>query len=365
MAVGPFLGVAVIVGAFGVLESTTGELRAELARLGTNLIIAEAEGSERLPAEATSRVARIPTVVGVSGFATVAGAGVAAADLPGADLAPVAQQILAADPDLLEIFDIDMALGRSLSPADEIAETMAVVVGMEVARELQVDPSQPQTIYLGSYPFAVVGVLEPSILYRPLDVAALIPKSTAARIFGTDPRPSTMLVRVQDGASRPTAELLATVITYGGPGSPTVIIPADLLSAQTEIDQTLAGAVWALGVLTIAVGGFGIANVMLISVLERRREIGVRRALGHLRTVIAAQFLLEAAVVGLLGALMGAAVGAGFVLLVARARDWVAVLDPIVMMSAIVAAVAVSILAGLYPSIRAARLEPLEALRSD
>lgn len=365
MAAGPFLGVAVIVGAFGVLQSTTGQLRAALERLGSNLIIVEADPATPLPIEAIERVRRVPTVTGASGFAGLSGVTVLPVNLQDARLEPIANQVLATDPDLLAVFEVGVAMGRSLIPADEAAQTTAAVVGAQVARTLQLDFSRPQTIYLNGYPFGVVGALEESILYRPLDFAVLIPKSTAGRIFATDARPSTLLVRVQDGTSRATAPLLARVITYGGPGVPQVTIPADLLAAQTEIDRTLAGAIWALGVLTIAVGGFGIANVMLISVLERRREIGVRRALGHLRSVIAFQFLTEAALVGLIGALVGAAAGVTFALLMARASGWVAVLDPIVVSGAIATAVLVSILAGLYPAIRAARSQPLEALRAD
>jgi len=159
--------------------------------------------------------------------------------------------------------------------------------------------------------------------------------------------------------------MLSTVVTFGGPGSPTVRIPADLLAAQAEIDRTLAAAVLALGLLAMVVGSFGIANVMLISVMERRREIGVRRALGHQRRVIGAQFLVEATLVGVVGGLVGAAVGVGFTAALSAVRGWVPVIDLRLAAMAAAASVLITTLAGVYPASRAAHVEPLDALRAD
>lgn len=364
MAAGPLLGVAVIVGSIGVLQSTTGELRASLQRLGTSLVIVSAADG-RLPAEAAERAARVPTVSGVTALGSVGGAIVSSGPPTGQLTVPPATQILTADPELLEVLEIDLVWGRTLSDFDEGAMTTAAVIGQGVAERLWLEGPEARTLYLGDHPFAVVGVLRRSPLYPDVDSAVLIPTSTAREMFGADPRPSSMLVRVEDGAERITAAVLDDSVTYGAAVNLRVSIPTDLLAARTEIDRTLAGAVVGLGVLAMVVGGFGIANVMLISVMERRREIGVRRALGHLRAFIALQFLTESALVGLIGAAAGAILAVGFVVAVSAARGWTVVFDPPLIAGAVAAAVVVSVLAGIYPAARAARLQPLDALREE
>lgn len=364
MAAGPLLGVAVIVGSIGILQSTTGELRDALRRLGTNLVtVTVAEG--RLPHEAAERAARVPTVDAVAALGSVGGTMVSAAPPTGQLAVPPANQVLTADPQLAGVLEIGLAWGRSLRGFDEEATITAAVIGGGVAERLGLESPEVRTLYIGGYPFAVVGVLERSVLYPEVDSAVLIPTSTAQQVFGADPRPAALLVRVEDGTERRTAGLLSDAVTYGAPLNLRASVPSDLLAAQTEIDRTLAGAVVGLGLLAMVVGGFGIANVMLISVMERRREIGVRRALGHTRGVIAFQFLTESGLVGLIGAGLGAALAAGFVVAISTARGWTVVLDPLVVAAAVAAAVMVSLLAGMYPAARAARLQPLDALRDE
>lgn len=366
MAVGPLLGVAVIVGSLGVIQSTSGELRAALERLGSRLVVVSAAAGEdaRLPAEALRRVQSVPTVDGVAPIEPVSGVTVTAAAPDQTAAPPIANGVWSGGSDLLSVLEIEVAAGRPLGPADEAHGTTAAVVGASVGGALGVDPGTTNTVYVGDYPFAVVGVLERSLLQPSVDFAVLIPESTAVRLFGANTRPSELVVKVDEGAVRETASILPTVVTYGGPGTPAVQVPADLLAAEAAIDQTLAGAIVGLGLLAMLIGGFGIANVMLMSVLERRREIGVRRALGHVRLVVAGQFVAEAGIVGLSGSIGGALVASVIVVAVANVQGWLVVLEPAIMLSAIAAGTVVTLLAGLYPAWRAARLEPLEALRS-
>ena len=364
MAAGPLLGVAVIVGSIGVLQSTTGEVRESLRRLGTNLVVVSAaEG--RLPVEAARRVAGVPSVNKVTAMGTVGGALVSAAPPTGELTLPPATQVLTVDPELARVLEVDLEWGRTLSDVDEQARTTAAVIGDRVAERLLLAEPDVRTLYLGNHPFGVVGVLERSVLHPEINSAVLIPTSTAMEVFGADPRPATLLVRVDDGTERRTARVLSDAVTYGAPPNLRVSVPTDLLAAQTQVDRTLAGAIVGLGLLAMVVGGFGIANVMLIAVRERRREIGIRRALGHPRAVIALQFVTESGLVGLIGAVTGGAVAIGFVMSLSMARGWRVVLDPMVVAAAGAAAVVVSVLAGLYPAVRAARLQPLDALRDE
>jgi putative ABC transport system permease protein len=364
MAAGPLLGVAVIVGSMGVLQSTTGHLREALRNLGTNLVVLEA-GAGRMPPQAVERVASVSTVEGVAALGTVGAALVSAAPPMGELAVPPANQVVTADENLLTELEIGLRWGRPLRVSDESTRATAVVIGTSVARRLLLEGPDLRTVYVGGHAFAIVGVLETSPLYPDIDSAVMMPRSTAQEMFGAPPRPDRLLVRVEDGWVGATAEVLADTVTYGGATDLRVFVPSDLLAARTEIDRTLSGAVAGLGLLAMVVGGFGIANVMLISVIERRREIGVRRALGHLRIAIALQFLTESALVGLMGGVAGAVVGAMFVAAVAAARDWVVILDPLIVAGSVVAAAVLSLLAGAYPASRAARLQPLDALRAE
>ena len=364
MAAGPLLGVAVIVGSIGVLQSTTGQLREALRQLGTNLVVVEAADG-RLPEEAAQRVAGVATVRGVAALGRLDAVSVSAAPPGGELVVPPANQVLTAGPELLEELEVGLRSGRGLGAPDEVGTTTAALIGDRVAQRLLLEGRALRTVYLGQSPFAIVGVLEPSVLYPEIDSAILVPTSTAEEMFGADPRPDILLVRVDDGAVRATAKILTDTVTYGAPASIRVSVPADLLSARTAIDRTLAGAVVGLGLLAMLVGGFGIANVMLISVIERRREIGVRRALGHRRAAIAVQFLTESALVGLLGGVVGAALAVAFVAVVSAAKGWTVVLEPFVIAGAVGAAILMSVLAGVYPATRAARLQPLDALRGE
>lgn len=363
MAVGPLLGVAVIVGAIGVLTSTNGELRAALRDLGGNVAIVSG-GDARLPVESAERVRGVNTVEHVGGAQTVVGLSATTVEFAGS-VGPVASnQVMVVDTQVLDVVDAELMWGRRLEAFDEDAATTAVVVGWEVAQQIPIAPESLQVLHIAGQPFGIVGVLERNILAGDLNRAVLIPRSTAQSLFGLEAGPTQLYVRIRDGAMAETATLLPTAVTFGERRVVQVSIPTELLEAQAAIDQTLAGSVIGIGLLSMVVGGFGIANVMLISVLERQREIGVRRALGHRRIAIAAQFLTEGTLIGLLGATLGAGVGTAFVAAIARTRDWTFDLEPRVVGGAAAAAVIVTILAALYPTIRAVRIQPLDALRA-
>lgn len=270
MALGPVLGVGVIVGAFGILHSTEGELRAALERLGVNLITVDALGSEsaRLPEAAAERVASIPTVTGVVGLARVSES--ASARSPDRDFGapPIANDVFAVSDELFGVLGLSPSSGRRIGAVDEAHDLPVAILGLQVARNVGFEPGSLQVIYVGSQPFAVVGVLERSVLVPELNFAVLIPSSTATRLLGASPAPARLIVAVEAGTAGLTASLLPRVVTYGGPGEVQVRYPAELLAAQVEVDRTVATAIFAIGLLVMLVGAFGIANVMTIAVLE-------------------------------------------------------------------------------------------------
>lgn len=364
MATGPLLAVTVVVGAFGVLQSTTGQLRTALANLGADLVVVESASGGLVPQAAPGRIARVPTVEAVTATLSVPQqVHHRSPDQPGVQ--PLEARTLAVQPNLRDLFGIDLAWGRDLAGFDDDAATTAAVVGAEVADQLALSPGELTTIHIGAYPFGVVGVLEPAQVGESLDQAVLISPAAARRLFDIDPGWTQIQARVAPADVARTAPLLDDVATHGGPGDAIVRIATDLLAAQSAADATLAGAVIALGGLVLLVGGFGIANVMLLSVLERRREIGTRRALGHPRAIIAGQFIIETILIGIGGALAGAVVGIVVTVVVARLRGWVVVLDLRVLAVAVASAIVATTIAGLYPAWRAARLEPLAAIRAE
>jgi putative ABC transport system permease protein len=216
---------------------------------------------------------------------------------------------------------------------------------------------------LNGIDFGVVGVLSPVALDPSLDNAAFVTQWAAKHELGTTGEPSKMYVRARSGTTRETSDALPTAINLGGTDSVTTRIPSDALEASARADSTLQQTALFAGLLALAVGGLGIANVMSISVIQRSSEIGIRRALGSTRSLIALQFLFEALFVGILGGVIGAFLGVGVVYLVSNLAGWVVVIDYGKMPIWIGLAVGVAVLAGLYPSVKAARLEPLETLR--
>jgi putative ABC transport system permease protein len=365
---GPVVGVAAMVGAVGLTESAKGDLKAKLAELGTNLITAEAgaafgEQNPTLPKRAVDRVSAIPTVERASAVAEVKGV----VTLPNQGGETYYQTfpvpVLASDEQLPEVLEVPVRSGRWLEKSDRLNKTRAVVLGGGLADEYGVIPGEIRTVRLNGIDYGVIGVLDRVPLDPNLDNAAFITQWAARHDFDTDGSPTKMYVRAEPGTTEATSKAIPTAVSLGGSDSVSTKIPSDALEASARADKTLQQTALFAGLLALAVGGLGIANVMSISVIQRSSEIGIRRALGSTRALIALQFLLEALFVGLLGGLLGAVIGVGVVYLVSGVAGWVVVIDYAKMPIWIGLAVGVAALAGLYPSVKAARMEPLETLR--
>ncbi len=365
---GPVVGVAAMVGAVGLTESAKGDLKDKLSQLGTSLITAQAGGTfgqqnPTLPTDVVHRVEAVPTVVRASAVSEVQGV----LTLPSAGSESFYQAfpvpVLAADSRLPRVLEVPMDSGRWLRGGDGRNATRAAVIGSGLAKEYGVLPGEIRSIRLNGFDYGVVGVLGKVELEPNLDNAVFVTQQSAKKDFDTKGEPTKLYVRSVEGETSRTADVLPVAINLGGPESVSTKIPSDALQASAQADETLQQTALFAGILALAVGGLGIANVMSISVIQRSSEIGIRRALGNTRAIVALQFLLEALFVGILGGIVGAAFGIGVVYLVSAFADWIVVIDYGRMPLWIGLAVIVSVFAGLYPSVKAARLEPLETLR--
>jgi putative ABC transport system permease protein len=218
-------------------------------------------------------------------------------------------------------------------------------------------------VWLGGEWFAVIGILDPAPLAPDLDSAAVIGYPVADELFGTTRSPSTLFVRTTPDHVEAVRAVLARSVDPESPNDVEVSRPSDALEARAATDEQLRNLLLGLGTVALVVGGVGITNVMVISVLERRGEIGVRRAMGAKRAHIAGQFLTEAAILATIGGFTGVAIGAVVTAMYARSQDWLVDVPITALAGGAAAALAVGLIAGVSPAMRAARLDPADALR--
>ena len=363
-ALGVAIGIASMVAVLGVSESSKADLLAALDRLGTNLLTVgpgQTFGGEdaELPESAPGMVRRMASVEQAAATKLV-DATVRRTDLiDEAETGGIA--VTAADVDLASTLGASVRKGRFLTAAT--ASYPTVVLGRTAARRLGID-RPGVNVWLGDHWFTVIGILGPVTLAEDLDSAALIGFDVAERVLGADRSPTTIYVRADEDEVERTRDLLGTTANPEHPEEVDVSRPSDALAARAAAKSAFTALFLGLGAVALLVGGVGIANVMVISVLERRSEIGLRRALGATRRHISAQFLTESLLLATMGGLAGAALGAAATGIYAFSRGWPAVVPPLALGGALAAALAIGAVAGLYPAVRAARLPPTEALRS-
>ncbi len=365
-ALGIMIGIASMVAVLGLSESSRSDLLAQLDRLGTNLVRVEAgsgigRGSGALPEEAAGMVARIGPVDMTATVAPVD------ANVYRSDLIPEGESggitVQAVTTNLLATLQGSVASGVFLDEA--AADYPVVVLGSVAAERLGItDASSAPLVWLGGEWFTVVGVLDEFELSPDLDRSALVSTAAAERFLGYEGVPSTIFVRTDPAFVDQVIEVIAATANPETPEEVEVTRPSDALEARDAADEALTALFLGLGAVALLVGGVGIANVMVISVLERRSEIGLRRAIGATRRHVAVQFVGEALVLSLIGGVGGVLLGWVATAVWARARGWSVLVPPEAMAGGVAAALLIGVLAGLYPAARAARLAPTEALRS-
>jgi putative ABC transport system permease protein len=363
-ALGIAIGIAAMLAVVGISTSSHAKLDRLLDSLGTNLLTAGPGETlfgqnATLPDESIAMIRRIASIESVTAIGQLPAAKVYRTDrIPAPQSGGIGTY--AARTDLLDTVGATVATGTWLNAAT--AQYPAVVLGARTAERLGVGANPDIQIWLGGRWFTVVGVLNPVPLTPELDLGALVGWQAAQRYLGFDGDITTVYLRTDPSAVETTRDLLARTANPAQPNEVKVSRPSDALAAQAAAETTLTGLLLGLGAVALLVGGIGVANTMVISVLERRAEIGLRRSLGATRGHIRIQFLAESLLLSVLGGGAGILLGSGVTAVYATLQDWPVVIPAWVMAGGVTAALVMGGVAGLYPAIRAARVAPTEAL---
>jgi putative ABC transport system permease protein len=375
-ALGIAIGVAAIVAVLGLSSSSQAGLLAEIDRLGTNLLTAEsgqtlAGQAAQLPVAAPARVAHLPAVQEVAHTGTVAAAKVFRSPLiPSVNTN--ALQVKATSLNLPAVLATGMAQGSWLNSAT--AEQPVTVLGAVAARRLGIEHVYPgERVWLGGQWFYIGGVLRPAVLATEIDSSVLVGYPAARRYLNyagitagkpTNGPPSALYVRAETSQVQQVQSVLAQTANPEASNEVDVSQPSDVLTARAAARGAFNSLFLGLGAVALVVGAVGVANIMIISVLERRAEIGLRRALGATRGQIRVQFLSEAIMLAVIGGAVGVAAGAASTIIYAGTKGWAVVIPVQAWAGGIGSAMVIGALAGLLPALRAARMSPTEALRS-
>jgi putative ABC transport system permease protein len=364
------------VAVLGLSASSQAGLLAEIDRLGTNMLTVEAGqsltgGEAQLPLEAPGRFTLLDNVQLVANTGLVKDAKVYRSSM-----IPVGNtgglEVQATSLNLLSVLGTGLARGNWLN--EGTARAPVAVLGAVAAAQLGIDRLYPdQRIWLGGQWFNVVGILQPSPLAPDVDASALIGYLAAQKFLGylsvvggerkAGP-PSTIYVRAATGHEAAVQSLLAQTANPEAPYEVNVSQPSDVLTARAAAAGAFGSLFLGLGVVALIVGAVGVANIMIISVLERRSEIGLRRALGATKSQIRTQFLAESILLAVIGGVVGVLAGAAATAVYASSKNWAVVIPVEAWSGGIVSAILIGAFAGLMPAVRASRMPPTVALRT-
>jgi len=366
-ALGIAIGVAAIVAVLGLATSSQAALLAEISRLGTSLLTVTngqslTGGTAELPAAAPGMMSRLPGVTAVQHTGTVSSASAYRSPFIPA-INTNALTVAASTLGLPGVVGTSVAQGRFLNAAT--AREPVAVLGAAAAQRMGIDRIWVgERIWVGGQWFYVVGTLNPATLAPEIDSSILIGFPAAEKYLHFDGHPGEIYLRARNSQVRAVDSLLGAQANPENPSQVNVSQPSDALTAQADAAGSFDALFLGLGAVALLVGAVGVANIMVISVLERRQEIGLRRALGATRGQIRTQFLAEAILLTLAGGAAGVILGAAATAIYAHAHGEAIVIPPGAWAGGLAAAILIGALAGLLPAIRAARLSPTQALWS-
>ncbi len=373
-ALGIAIGVAAIVAVLGLSSSSAAGLNAEIAALGTNLLTVQpgqnlTGATAQLPTTAPGMIARLP------GVTQVQSTGATNANVYRSPLIPAvntnALSVDAATTGLPATSGTSLARGEFLNAAT--AREPVAVLGAAAAQLLGIDTIFPgERVWVtgtgangnGGMWLYVTGILNPDVLSPDVDSSVLVGFPFAQHHLSFGGNPTTIYVKAAGTRVSAVDSLLAAQANPADPAGVQVSQPSDALVAQADAKAAFSTLFLGLGAVALLAGAIGVANIMVIAVLERRSEIGLRRALGATRGQIRTQFLTEATTLSLLGGLAGTITGAAATAIYAHSKGWATVIPTNAWAGGLAAAILTGALAGLLPAIRAARLSPTEALWS-
>jgi putative ABC transport system permease protein len=376
-ALGIAIGVASIVAVLGLSASSSAGLQAEISQLGTNLLTVQngqslTGGSAELPLQAPAMIGRLPGVTNVQSTATITGFNGNGVNAYRTPLVPGVNTngltVDAASLGLPAAAGTSIAQGAFLNAAT--ARQPVCVLGAAAAAYLGIDKIWPSEKIWITQPgtsgmwFYIAGILKPDILAPEIDFSVLTGYPAAETYLGLDGNPDMIYVRAQTSQVNAVDSMLAAQANPQYPDQVQVSQPSSALTAQLDAADAFNTLFLGLGAVALLVGALSVANIMVISVLERRSEIGLRRALGSTRGQIRIQFLAEAILLALTGGAAGVGAGALATISYARVRGWAAIVPAEAWAAGLAAAVLIGALAGLLPALKAARLSPTQALWS-
>ena len=371
---GTVLGISALVATVGIAQTAGNRIVGSFSELEATSVVVSNEQSfwgsgtrTPFPRDVEDRIGRLNgvTAVGVMGPVAVGDNLASAVQLDDpSGLNEFQIDVFAASPGLLAAVKGELRMGRWFDSGHEARADDVVVLGPAAAQRLNIfRVDQQPVIFLGETPFVVMGILRDVARQPELLDAIIMPESTARNHFDYTSS-STVQIDVAIGA----AELIGAQAPIAlNPDDPTVYrvrVPPSANSLRNQVEGDVNSLFLILGGVSLLVGAIGIANVTLVSVLERVGEIGLRRAVGARRRHIATQFLVESTAMGLVGGIIGATLGILVIVIISATREWTPVLSPLIPVVAPLLGAATGLLAGIYPSLRAASLEPVDALRA-
>ncbi|HEY3477725.1 MAG TPA: ABC transporter permease [Streptomyces sp.] len=362
-ALGIALGIATLIVVTGIPASSQAALLDQLTALGTNMLRAEPQPNQTppvvLPESALGSVRRIGPVTTsavVANTHTVVRRSDRVDPQDGSGLS-----VLAASPDLLAAVNGSVQSGR-FTPSDLPVVTLGYVAASRLGIPRVVPGEPPPVVLIGTTWYTVTGVLAPMPPAPDVERAVLVGWESAKRFLGFDGHPTVVYVKAREDAINDVRAVLPATLNPSFPGLVQVSRPSDALAAKQATQTAFSALFLGLAGVALLVGGVGVANTMFVSVLERRREIGLRRALGATRGHIRDQFLTEAVALSALGGLSGTVLGVLVTLGYTTYQGWPPVIPVSALAGGVAGALVVGVLAGLHPSLRAARMPPTQAL---